>query len=222
MTPDSAPPDRKLQEFLADVSGSHRFGHTFRRRILPVASWLWRRLRVKALLRRGRSYKHSDWREGDWHGNDTIWRTVLDLNMALRYADREGHMQNKPQRRVVSFVDGVVGGDREGPLHPRPRPAGVLVMGDDAVAVDSVCAAVMGFDPLRIPTLSNTSRTPYWIGSNDLDTISVVSNAPGWQNWRRLNWPNLAFEASEGWRGWLELEPDSAFYEPTPLTSSAL
>ena len=42
-------------------------------------------LHLKKLLRMGRNSLH-DWREGDWYGNDTIWRTVLDLNAALSYA----------------------------------------------------------------------------------------------------------------------------------------
>jgi uncharacterized protein (DUF362 family) len=212
MTPDAAPPDRKLQEFLADVSSSHRYGYVFRRRVLPFAWWVWRQLHLKALLRRGRRYIGSDWREGDWHGNDTIWRTVLDLNMALRYADSSGQMRPQPQRRIVCFIDGIIGGDREGPLHPRPRPAGLLVMGDDAVAVDTVCTAVMGFDPLLIPTLVNASRTRYPIGNNDISAVTVVSNESAWRDWREIGWRHLAFEASEGWRRHLELTPESAFY----------
>ena len=42
--------------------------------------------------------------EGSWWGNDTLWRTALDLNRILFYADKEGQIQEQPQRGV-SFVN---------------------------------------------------------------------------------------------------------------------
>ena len=100
MCPDDAPPDRKLNEFLADKVSSHRYGYAFRRFVLPVALLLWKALHLKSLMRVGRSNLH-DWREGDWYGNDTIWRTVLDLNTALGYADERGMYDQHPAAQEV-------------------------------------------------------------------------------------------------------------------------
>jgi uncharacterized protein (DUF362 family) len=40
-----------------------------------------------------------------------------------------------------------------GPMQGTPKPAGVLVMGSDLVAVDSTCCRVMGIDPEKISYL---------------------------------------------------------------------
>src|SRR5262249_44388761 len=53
-------------------------------------------------------------------------------------------------RPHLSIVDGWMGMHREGPRHGTPIALGVVVAGTDAVAVDAVAAAVMGFDPLQI------------------------------------------------------------------------
>src|SRR5262249_18724665 len=51
-------------------------------------------------------------------------------------------------RRVrphLSVIDGWVGMHREGPRHGTPLPLRVAIAGADAVAVDAVAAAIMGF-----------------------------------------------------------------------------
>src|SRR5574339_536254 len=46
-------------------------------------------------------------RSGNWHGNDTCWRMVLDLNKCLFYYDGEGRPRREP-RRYLAVVDGVI------------------------------------------------------------------------------------------------------------------
>ena len=36
--------------------------------------------------------------EGSWYGNDTIWRTVLDINKIILYADKKGTLKDKKQK----------------------------------------------------------------------------------------------------------------------------
>lgn len=93
-------------------------------------------------------------RSGNWWGNDTTWRMVLDLNRALRYADASGVLHDSPQRRYFSFVDGIIAGEGNGPMGPDAHPAGVVLAGADPLAVDLTCARIMGFDWRKIPTLS--------------------------------------------------------------------
>ena len=74
----------------------------------------------------------------------------------------------------VSVVDGFVGMHREGPRHGTPIKLGVVVAGTDAVAVDAVASAVMGFDPLKIGYLAYAEAAG--LGSADLAAIRVVGD----------------------------------------------
>jgi uncharacterized protein (DUF362 family) len=50
-------------------------------------------------------------------------------------------------RPQLAIVDGVVGMEADGPLVGTPRQTGVLLVGEDGVAVDATAARLMGFDP---------------------------------------------------------------------------
>jgi uncharacterized protein (DUF362 family) len=56
-------------------------------------------------------------------------------------------------RNTFAIVDGVIGMEGNGPIQGTPKPAGVLVMGRDLVAVDSTCCRIMGIDPEKIDYL---------------------------------------------------------------------
>lgn len=88
--------------------------------------------------------------EGSWHGNDTLWRTILDLNKIVFYADRQGILQKEIQRKLLYLVDAIVIGEGEGPLHPSRKECGLLMWGEDPVHVDVCAAALIGFDPSTI------------------------------------------------------------------------
>ncbi|MGH9787789.1 MAG: DUF362 domain-containing protein [Candidatus Acidiferrales bacterium] len=68
-----------------------------------------------------------------WAG---IEQCVLDINSTVR-----------PD---FAIVDGIVGMEGNGPIQGRPKACGVLVFGDDPVAVDATCARIMGLAPERI------------------------------------------------------------------------
>src|SRR5690606_4458839 len=93
-------------------------------------------------------------RNGNWWGNDTIWRTAIDLNKIFYRGDRDGVL-GRASRRVLNVYDGIVAGEGDGPMAPDPRPLGLLVGGVDGVASDIVITWLMGFDWRRIPILSN-------------------------------------------------------------------
>jgi hypothetical protein len=79
--------------------------------------------------------------------------------------------QTKPH---LSVVDGWVGMHREGPRHGTPIRLGVVVAGTDAVAVDAVAAAVMGFDPSTIGYLRYAQEAG--LGVADLARINIVGD----------------------------------------------
>lgn len=95
--------------------------------------------------------------EGSWYGNNTIPRTIVDLNKIIFFADKRGIVQENLQRKVLIVVDAVIAGEKEGPLEPSPKPIGTLVAGENPVAVDLTCSQIMGFDYHKIPTLKCAS-----------------------------------------------------------------
>jgi len=72
-----------------------------------------------------------------WAGID---RAILDINAACR-----------PD---FAIVDGIVGMEGNGPIQGTPKASGVLVFGNDPVAVDATCCRVMGLEPERVKYLS--------------------------------------------------------------------
>lgn len=93
-------------------------------------------------------------RSGNWHGNDTAWRMVLDLNKIIIGYDSDGERREKPLS-YLTIVDGIIAGEGDGPLSPDSVPFGRIVAGLNPVAVDTVCATIMGFDYKKIPLLRN-------------------------------------------------------------------
>jgi uncharacterized protein (DUF362 family) len=93
--------------------------------------------------------------DGSWEGNDTLWRTILDLNLILFYANREGRLMAEPQRRYLTIVDGITAGEGEGPLGATPVHAGLLVAGFDPAVVDHEVTRIMG---LRAEPIAQIQR----------------------------------------------------------------
>jgi hypothetical protein len=133
---------------------------------------------------------------------------VLDLNTLMFYADANGILQDTPQRRYFSVIDGIIGGMEEGPLKPRPRPAGLLVGGFNPVAVDMVCARLMGYDYCKIPMIRRAAeRAVLPLGQFTPERIHLTSNVTRWQNIFRSGDGGLEFTPTRGWKGYIELTP---------------
>ena len=71
-----------------------------------------------------------------WAGIDSA---ILDINAAVR-----------PD---FAIVDGIVGMQGNGPLQGEPKNSGVVIIGDDPVAVDATCCRVMGLLPAKVKYL---------------------------------------------------------------------
>ena len=116
--------------------------------------------------------------EGSWPGNDTIWRTCLDLNRILLYGRTDASLTEAPQRRVIHIVDAVVAGQGDGPLAPEPLPLGLMIAGENAAAVDWVAAQLLGYDPQRIPIAREAFGEFRWpIASFAHDAVELVGDA---------------------------------------------
>jgi uncharacterized protein (DUF362 family) len=136
--------------------------------------------------------------EGNWHGNDTVWRTILDLNNIIFFADKNGVLKETQQRKYFTLIDGVIGMDKEGPMEGLPKASQVIIGGFHPVAVDAVAAYLMGFDWQKIPVIregfceKHFGLTPF-----RYEDIKVFSSFD-WQN------VNYSFEATRGWKGHIE------------------
>jgi hypothetical protein len=147
--------------------------------------------------------------EAMWYGNDTIWRTLLDLNRAVLYADKQGEIRRTQQRGYFGLIDGIKAGEKEGPLCADCVLAGVLLAGFNPVSLDAVGATVMGFDVDKIPLIKrgmedSERESPIFLGSKD---GIVVIDGPETRNLndfakRRY----LSFEPHPNWKGHIELD----------------
>lgn len=120
--------------------------------------------------------------EGSWSGNDTIWRTGLDLNRILLYGTTQGTMADAMQRRVVHLVDAVVAGQGDGPLAPQPLPMGLILAGSNAAAVDWVGAMLLGYDPQRVSIVREAFGSFRWpltsFAASDVTLVGDLETGP--------------------------------------------
>ena len=72
-------------------------------------------------------------------------------------------------------VDALVAMEGQGPLDGTSVPMNLVVVGRDIVAVDTVCAAIMGFDPRQVQHLNYAHERG--LGENDLKKI-VIKGVP--------------------------------------------
>jgi len=100
--------------------------------------------------------------EGAWSGNDTIWRTCLDLNRILLYGRADARLTQRVQRRVIHIADSVIAGQGDGPLAPEPLELGALLAANNAAAMDYVGACLLGYDPARIPLVGRAFGLADW------------------------------------------------------------
>jgi uncharacterized protein (DUF362 family) len=150
-------------------------------------------------------------RAGNWHGNDTIWRTILDLNRILYLGDRSG-APGRAGRRVLNVYDGIVAGEGPGPMGPDARRVGLLAAGEDPGAADVVVAWILGFDWRRIPVLAHSvgEETDLRITGfrGDPAALPVIWIDEQGVRETRLSEIDLdlRFEPHPGWRGHVERE----------------
>lgn len=100
-------------------------------------------------------------RSGNWYGNDTVWRMILDLNKTLLYANSDGTLRSDQWINVkhyIGIVDAILAGEGNGPVAPDPVVLNTIICGTNPVAIDAVCASLIGFDPYKIPSIANSFK----------------------------------------------------------------
>jgi uncharacterized protein (DUF362 family) len=76
-------------------------------------------------------------------------------------------------RPEFNLVDGIVGLEGDGPNLPpgKSKPLGLLIAGQDGLAVDIVCAKIMGFDPANVKHLRLARQKG--LGAGSLEEIEI-------------------------------------------------
>ncbi len=123
--------------------------------------------------------------EGAWSGNDTLWRTCLDLNRIVLYGRPDGTLADRPQRALLHIVDAVVAGQGDGPLAPQPLPLRRILAARNAAAVDWVGARLLGYDAARIPIVREAFGAFRWpVARFSPDDVTVIGDAgvPAWED----------------------------------------
>jgi hypothetical protein len=143
-------------------------------------------------------------RSGNWYGNDTCWRMVLDLNKCLVYFDGRGQPRARPLR-YLAVVDGLIGGEGTGPMAPDARPCGVVLAGTHPVAVDCAAATLMGFDWRKLRLLAGAfalkqmNFVPF--GASE---IRLESDRAAWSGPMEAVTETFDFRPHFGWVGAIE------------------
>ncbi len=147
--------------------------------------------------------------EGSWWGNDTISRTIADLNRVVMYCDKQGKLQDTQQRKLLYLVDGIICGEGEGPMKTTPKRCDMLICGHNSFAVDMLAVKLMGFDYKKINTLKNClDIQSYKILQRNMEDIEIFSNLDK-GIYRLSNIRDLIgfdFVAPVSWSGHIELE----------------
>jgi len=90
-------------------------------------------------------------------------------------------IQKQIHPHIFAVVDGTVCGDGAGPRIMIPRIKNYLLAGYDQVAVDTVVAKMMGFEPLKLPAIKLAHDEG--LGCGDFDQIEIIG-----EDILNLNW----------------------------------
>lgn len=91
--------------------------------------------------------------DGGWYGNDTVWRTVLDINRIALYGKINGEMDSQPQRHILTLTDALICGQGNGPLSAKAYPLGCVTFSSNSYDADRLHCALLGFNFNHIPLL---------------------------------------------------------------------
>ncbi|MFT4691099.1 MAG: hypothetical protein ACI9OD_003322 [Limisphaerales bacterium] len=156
-------------------------------------TWQWQKLRALSHLSHARGADKMA--PGGWSGNETIWRTTLDLNHVLYFSEES-------PKKILNIVDGIVAGEGKGPLSPTPKPIGMIIVGDNPAYVDAVIAQVMGYNISRIQSVYHAiyNRKSQLAGPFLEDWDVSWSDEQGTKQVPFEKLPNLDFAKPEFWR----------------------
>lgn len=169
--------------------------------IYHVAESVWKRCKQEWEMVSGNRLSSG----GAWFGNDTLWRSILDLVKVITFADQYGKLMNIPQRNHLCLIDGIICGEGEGPLQPSPKAVGVVLCSSNPISADWAACHIAGFDWTKIPQLYYARKLrglwQYFPESPEYLTVSWGAADPGACSVCDL--PVFPFKPPSGWVGYL-------------------
>lgn len=178
---------RSMANSLTDIGNRHR-GTLFSKILLRTGTVLWK-LSMPDNATIGNA---------GWYGNDTIWRTVLDLNKIALFGDSNGVIHKNQQRKLYTIMDGVVGGQGDGPLNPDPSPLGVLAYSNNPYLMDVVAGKLYHINIDKVPLLREAAKyvlkedysifvNSKVVSFNDVEDFGIdIKMSPGWINYDKV------------------------------------
>ena len=156
-----------------------RFGQRTALALPRLGTWAYRKARNVGKRTLGDSA--TTIRNGNWIGNDTCWRMALDLNRCLLFGNPNGTWREAgAAKHYLAIADGIVGGERNGPLCPDAVPSSVLASCANPAVLDAVAARLMGFAPASLPIVARAFDRHRWpIADRDLEQIAVDDERAG-------------------------------------------
>lgn len=141
-----------------------------KKKLYKMSSWI---KNLAGLYLKGKKDKEK-YSEGSWWGNNTIWKTILDLNTIVLYADKNGKMKKTEQRKVITIGDMIVAGEKEGPLLPLPIKTNTILFADNSVLFDKILVRFMGFQTDKFILLREAEKNIrlYKIDENECRVLS--------------------------------------------------
>lgn len=134
--------------------------------------------------------------KGSHPENDTLWRSIIDINKILIYADKNGIISNNRIRKTLIIIDGIISGEGDAPLSPKPKKTSILIAGLDPVSVDLITTTeIMNFDYRKIRYIKNVIEdkdlpiseiSPENIEINRCDNNNICYNfepPPSWKEY---------------------------------------
>lgn len=90
-------------------------------------------------------------------------------------------IQKQIHPEIFAVVDGTVCGDGAGPRTMIPRIKNYILAGYDQVAVDTVVAKMLGFEPMKLPAIKLAHDEG--LGCGDFDQIEIIGENVSDVNW---------------------------------------
>lgn len=146
--------------------------------------------------------------EGSWYGNNTISRTITDINKIIFYADKNGKLCDTQQRKMLIVADMIVSGESEGPVFPTAKPVGIIATGFNPVCFDNAIAFLMGFDPKKIPTIRLAKNLDPKFRAFEFREVTFCSNDSRYDGKKPEvlgRKGSLNFRPTSGWKGHIEI-----------------
>lgn len=142
-------------------------------------------------------------RSGAWSGNDTAWRMTLDLARIIHKADSKGKLIRGIPRKNIVFIDGVIGGEGNGPLSPQPVDSRCMIFSDNVVFGDIISCKLMGWDKNKIPLIHNAIDNEYLYSNGEQNGSKCVMNGQLVDAEYIQSILGRKFIPSDGWKNFL-------------------